>query len=276
MMPPLRETRCRRIVQPCRPSVVVLGAVLAVVGLWGPGAAAAQDREPGRHGLTLELGARQEGVDDAVASPVRYTAVAFLVGASYTYRPSDWRVGVAGHWSASRLEPDGLDDPSIFEDALSVALDAWAARRVWRSDSGRWAAFLGPAAAVELGLRRHDFGRGQKRYDNGFIGLELAGMLEWSPSWGGKLTERVMVPVAGLAVRTSYTGLASEGPETTVALPPTFLLLRHRLAYVRPLTRRLALSVHHEGSYVRHTEPLELAVAWQRLGIGLQLHWGAP
>lgn len=259
----------------CSPLAVL--AVLTAACLWAPVRAVAQGPDPGRHGLSVDIGARSEGVDDELASPARYTGGAPIVGAAYLYRPPAWRMGVSGSWSTPRLEPTGVDDPAMFEDALTVALDAWAARRVWRSGNGRWAAFIGPGLAVDMGLRRHELGDdAQQRYDNGFVGLEAVGLLEWSPAWGGRLVGRVMAPVLGLAARTSYTGLASEGPEITVALPPTFLLLRHRLAYVYPVGDRLALSVHHEGSFLRHTEPLELAVAWQRLGVGLQLRWGRP
>lgn len=255
-----------------------LAAVLLLVCLSAPGdAASAQLRDTARHELVLHLGTTAQAVDDALASPVRYTGDAFLAGAAYAYRPATWRVGVSGSWGTSPLEPVGVARTSASDDAFSVAVDAWAARRVWRSGEGRWAAFVGPGAAVEVGLRRYEFGTGsERRYDNGFLGLQVAGLLEWSAPWGGRLAERVAVPVVGLAARTSYPGLASEGPDLSVALPPTFVLLRHRLDYVHPLNDWAALSVHHEGSFLRHTDPLEHAVAWQRVGAGVRLRWGGP
>lgn len=251
-------------------------ALMLLIGV--PAAVSAQAAATAApHGVALEGGVRWQGLDDALASTLRYASEAVAVGAAYRYRRPEWRIGVAGTWSATRASPVGPDDGTLYEEALHITLDHWLARRVWRSGGGHWAAFVGPAAALELGLRRHTYGEHRaQRYDNAFIGLEGTALLEWSPAGGHRLTERVAVPLAGLALRTSYTGLARHSPRVSVDLPPTFVLFRHRLDYRLRISRRLALEVHHEGSVLRHTQPLELAVAWHRVGAALELVWGAP
>ena len=261
-------------------TVVLAGLVTAL-----PVRAAAQSdparAEAGRagafpgHGVRIEPGVRWEGIDDALASASRYRARSQNVAAGYRYRSDRWRAGLAGSWTASRLLPSGLESPDTYEEALFITVDSWLTRRVWASANGRWAAFAGPAAAVDVGLRRHEYG-GQRsyRYDNAFVGLEAAGILEWTTPGGVRLSERIMLPLGGLAVRTGYTALASEGVAVSFDLPPDLLLFRHRLEARLPLRRWLALSAHHEGSLLRHDHPLELAQAWHRVGVAVEFAWG--
>ncbi|MFO7893784.1 MAG: hypothetical protein R6U63_08620 [Longimicrobiales bacterium] len=255
-----------------------LAVALPLAVLTPPAAAQSPTMAPlPPHGTLLEGGLRWHGVDDALASAARYQGDAVTLGAAHRYRSAGWRIGLGGSWTAGRLYPAGLEDPTSYEESLSVTVDNWFARRVWRSGDGRWAAFAGPAVAVDVGLRRHAYGGDPSyRYDNAFMGVEATAILEWWPTGGGRLSERVAVPLAGLAVRTDYTGLAAPGPRVSVDLPPTFLLFRHRLEYRLPVRGRLALNVHHEGSVLRHTEPLDHAVAWHRLGLALEIAWGAP
>ena len=256
-------------------TLALIGAALAL-----PAGAASQsgtDRveRPPRYGVRVEPGVRWEGLDDALASASRYRARSQNVAGGFRYRSDRWRAGLAGSWTASRLLPSGLENPDTYEEALFVTADTWLGRRVWASADRRWAAFAGPAIAVEVGLRRHEYGLQRSyRYDNAFVGLEAAGILEWTAPNGVRVSERVMLPVAGVAIRTGYTALASEGAFVSFDLPPGFLLFRHRLEARLPLRGWLALSAHHEGSLLRHGDPLELALAWHRVGLALELAWG--
>lgn len=173
-----------------------------------------------------------------------------------------------------RLTP-AVGSRSTHEKATAMSLDAWALRRVWRSAGGRWAAFAGPAIAGDMGLRRHYYRLDQSTsYDNAFLGLEATGLLEMDAEGLGRIAGRVMVPLAGVSVRTPYTTLASPGPEVRVGIPPSFVLLKQRLELRNLVGNRFIFGFFYEGVLVRHPEPLDLGVAWHRFGVVLEVAWG--
>lgn len=158
-----------------------------------------------------------------------------------------------------------------------MSVDAWALRRLWRSVGGRWAGFVGPAMAGDLGRRRHYYRLDQSTgFDNAFLGLEVAGLVEMDAEGLGRVAGRVMVPVAGVSVRTPYTTLASPGPEVRLETPPSFVLLKHRLDLRSPVGNGFVFGFLYEGVLIRHSEPLDLGVAWHRFGVELELAWGRP
>lgn len=253
-----------------------LAAACVAGAAWGAPAAGQALDSLGRHGVALEAGRLWQGIADDLASPARYRGDAGIAGAAYRYRGTAWRLGASVARAGARLTPAMGSGPG-HEEVTAMSLDGWALRRVWRSAGGRWAAYAGPALAADMGLRRHYYRLDQSTaYDNAFIGLEAAGLLEVELAGLGRVSERVMLPVAGVAVRTAYTGLAGSGPDVTVGLPPSFVLLRHRLDIRNPVSDRLVFGFLYEGTLVRHDAPLELAVAWQRLGVSLELTWGRP
>lgn len=228
----------------------------------------------GRHRFGLEAGKLWQGIEDALASPSRYEGQAAVVGASYRFRGETWRLGASVAWARPRMTTAPRPRPT-YEEATAASLDSWVLRRVWRSTGGRWAAFVGPAVAGDMGLRRHYYRLDQSiSYDNAFLGLEAAALLEWDAAGLGRIAGRVMLPVAGVSVRTPYTTLAGSGPEVRVGVPPSFVLLRHRLDLRNPVGDRLVFGFLYEGTLVRHSEPLDLGVAWHRLGVVLEYGWG--
>lgn len=252
-----------------------VAAAAVVVAVCGTPARAQAD-EAGPHRVALEAGKLWEGIDDALASPTRHEGHAAVVGVSYRFRGETWRLGGSMARATIRLTP-AVGSRSTHEKATAMSLDAWALRRLWRSAGGRWAAFAGPAIAGDMGLRRHYYRLDQStRYDNAFLGLEATGLLEMDAEGLGRIAGRVMVPLAGVTVRTPYTTLGSPGPEVRVGIPPSFVLLKQRLDLRSPVGNTFVFGFMYEGVLVRHPEPLDLGVAWHRFGVVLELAWGSP
>lgn len=251
-------------------------AAFLVAVLWAAPVGAQTLDSLGRHGFGVEAGRLLQGIEDHLASSVRYEGSAAVAGVWYQYRGVDWRLGASLSRAGLRLSP-AVGPRSSYEEATSMSFDAWALRRVWGSDSERWAVSAGPGVAGDMGLRRHYYRADQSTtYDNALLGLEATGLLEWTVPGLGVVSERVMLPVAGVAFRTAYTGLASSGPDVTVGLPPSFVLLRHRFEIRGAVGERTVIGFLYEGSLARHGDPLDLAVAWRRLGVSLELLWGRP
>jgi hypothetical protein len=275
MTRPLQDGRWVPLLAARAVAAASVNAALCVAAAVCPAPAGAQGGGVGPHRFGLEAGKLWAGVEDALASPTRYEGNAAVVGASYRFHGQTWRLGGAVARAALRLTP-AVGTGSTHEQATAVSLDAWVLRRLWRSAGGRWVAFVGPAIAGDLGRRRHFYRLDQSTsFDNAFLGLEAAGLLEMDAEGLGRIAGRVMVPVAGVSVRTPYTTLASSGPEVRLEVPPTFMLLKHRLDLRSPVGNGFVFGFLYEGVLIQHKEPLDLAVAWHRFGVELEFAWGS-
>lgn len=228
----------------------------------------------GPHRVAVELGGLWQGVDDPMATPLRYTGTGLALGARYERLGERWRWGVRAVGAVPRLSGPLYDADSGYADTSWLSGAGYLLRQVWRRP-GRLTVWAGPGLAGEASTRRHTYAPdGALDFDSGFLAVQLAGLAELELDRYGRLSEALAVPVAGLAVRKEYTGVEGRGPVVTLALPPSLLLVHHRLTYRLPATGTVGAYLFHEASLVRHTEPLELASITHRLGVAVQWTWG--
>lgn len=228
----------------------------------------------GPHRVAVELGGLWQGVDDRMATPLRYTGTGLALGVQYERRGDRWRWGLRAAGAMPRLSGPLYDADSGYAETSWLTGVGYLLGRVWRRP-GRLTVWAGPGLAGEASRRRHTYvADGELDFDSGFLAVHLAGLAELELGRYGRLSETLAVPVAGLAVRKEYTGVEGRGPVVTLELPPSLLLVHHRLTYRLPGTDAVGAYLFHEGSLVRHTEPLELASISHRLGVAVQWTWG--
>lgn len=252
--------------------VRVLRCGLAVVALC-PGAAVGQDTVPdpsgAAHVLALEGAGLWQGLDDAMASPLRYRGAAGAMAAAYRGAAGSWRWGVHGAWARTRLASSLDDGLGGYEEAAWVFADVRVTRRVhtWERVTFR----AGTGLAGEVGTRRHQYTETDwLSFRNGVVALQAVLEAEAALGRAGRLAGTLALPVAGLAVRKEYAGVVGRPPRVMFGFAPSLILVSHGLEYrvdlVGPLTARASVN----GTWVRHDDPAELASVSQRIGLALE------
>lgn len=218
------------------------------------------------HRLAVEVAGLLQGLDDRMASPVRYSGTGVAVGITYGGRAGPWQWDARGVLAGPRLTSRITTAVGGFEDTAWGALSADLVRRLWRRP-GVWVG-AGAGVAAELGVRRHVYTHDTwLNFRNTFVALQAAVRGEVAVG-RGRLTETLALPVLGVSVRKEYAGVIRREPRIDVAFPP-FLAARHRLAYHRPVIAAFGVRLFHEASLIRHDRP-ELAFLSHRLGAAIE------
>lgn len=228
---------------------------------------------PGR--FALEPAAQWQGLDDRMASPVRYRGASAAVGASYTSGPGAWQWSVRATAAWPRMTSRLTTLDGGYEETFQASGGAELLRTVW--DHGRFRGRVGPGLAGTSGVRRHVYGRDSwLNFSNAFVALQVVGRAELDLGRAGGLSETLALPVLGVAVRKEYASVTRREQTTTLAVPPSFLMIRHRLEYRVPGHRAVGARLFHETLVLRHREPLDLATVVQRLGVALEWRRRTP
>lgn len=250
------------------------GLVGLLLVLLGPGSSTAQGPgtggEPPDHGLAVEVGGVWQGVDDLMATPLRYTGTGLMLGLAYQHAWGEWTGSVRGAGALPRLHsPLGDPDAGYAESSWFVGASRLLRRLAQRP--GTYAIWAGPGLTGELASRRHTYTSGsQLDFDTGILALQAVGRLDLDLGRYGGLSEALALPVVALAVRKEYASVAGRSPRTTLGLPPSLLLVHHRLVYRLPADGAVRAYAVHETSLARHDDVLELASVSHRLGIAVE------
>lgn len=243
-----------------------------------PAPSRAQDPEPDtatvRSRVALEAAYLAQGLDDVMASPVRYAGVAPALGLGYAADAGDWHWSVRVVGTGPRLTSRLTATDGGYEKTAWVAGSAELLRQVWAA--GAFRVWAGPGLEVTSGLRRHVYdAENWLNFGNTFVGLQAVARGGLAIG-GGELSETLAASVLGVAVRKAYASVIDGEQRVRVGLPPGFLMLRHRLEYRVPGRGAVGARVFHEVLLVRDTRPLDLASAVQRVGLALEWRWGQP
>lgn len=250
------------------------GLVGLLLALLVPGSAPAQGPGTGGeapdHRLAVEVGGVWQGVDEIMATPLRYTGTGLMLGLAYQRRWSEWRWSVRGAGALPRLHsPVQAPDAGYAESSWFVGTSRLMRRLARRS--GRYALWAGPGLAGEVARRRHTYTTGsQLNFYGGLLALQVAGRVDVELGRYGHLSEALALPVAALAVRNEYAGVVGRPPRTTLGLPPSVFLAHHRLVYHLPADGAVRAYVVHESSLVRQDDSLGLASVSHRLGVAVE------
>jgi hypothetical protein len=253
---------------------------LAVTALLaGPAAAQAPDTAGApdrRHVLALEAAGLRQGLDDAMASPLRYRGTGVAAGAGYEGAGRVWRWDARVVYAANHLTSRLADEQGSYEDGAWVFASAALLRRAGGGGEGGVAVWLGPAVAVELGTRRHMYtGNDWLNFRNTLVALQAAAQAEIGVA-GGRVSGVLALPVVGLAVRKEYAGVVGRSPRVVVSAPPSLVLMRQRVQYRTAVKGSLGAAVFLDSTLLRHDDPMDLASISHRLGVSLDWTLGAP
>lgn len=247
--------------------------LVGLLALLAAAPAAAQGAGSGGEGgdrLAVEVGGIWWGVDDLMASPLRYTGTGLTVGLAYQGRSGGWRWSIRSSGALPRLHSPLNDADAGYAEASWIGGTGRLLKRL-RQRSGRYAIWAGPGLAGEVERRRHTYAEGsQLVLYSGLLALQATGRVDVQLGRFGRLSETLALPLVGLAVRKEYAGVPGRPPRTTLGLPPSLLLLQHRLIYRLPADGALRAYVLHESSVVRHDDPLALASVSHRLGVAVE------
>lgn len=215
------------------------------------------------------------GTDDRMASPVRYGGHGFALGASAAGGRGDLRWTVSADFSRPRLTSRLTTDEGGYEETARTSGYAELLRSVW--DNGAARVWAGPGIGLIAGVRRHVYDMDTwLNFGNAFGALQAVGRLDVSLGRAGRISETLALPVVGVAVRKAYASVTRREQAVTLALPPDFLMIRHRLEYRVPTGAPVGARLFHEGLFLRHRDPLDLATVVHRVGMALEWRRRTP
>lgn len=257
---------------PASPRSLGLVRLAAGIALLAATGAAAQQVGGPDHSIALEGGMLWSGVDDEMASPLRYRGEAPVLVVRYGQSRGEWRLDAFGGGARSRLVSSRTTALSGYEDARWITGGVSLVRRV--AGAGPVAVWLGAAASAEGSIRRHQYTRDNwVNYTAALGAVQAAGRLEWLRPGGGRLLAELAAPVVGVALREPYAAVPGEAAELRPGFPPDLLFLRHRLEYRQPVAGGFSAAVSHEVSYLGHPAPEAYGSVAQRLTVSLGWEW---
>lgn len=243
--------------------------------LAGPAAAqTATGSPPPAHQLAVDVGGFWHGLDDHMASPLRYTGRGPGTGASYVGEAGPWRWALRGGVAGPRLSSRLSDSEGSYEEMAWRGASGELLWRAWRNRP--FTVWTGAGLAVESAARRHLYVTDAwLNFTNTFVALQAAARAELSLERWGRVAGTFALPVVGVAVREEYAGVIGRARRVSLAAPPAFLFARHRLEYRLPVETVLDVRAFHEATLLRHRDPEPLASVSHRLGMMLVWNWGA-
>lgn len=246
-----------------------LTAVIAVLAATGT---AAQQAGGSDHSVALEGGMLWSGVDDEMASPLRYRGEAPVLMARYGQSRGEWRLEAFAGGARSRLSSARTTPVSGYEDARWLTGGVSLLRRV--AGAGAVDVWIGAAASAEGSIRRHQYTRDNwVNYTAALAAVQAAGRLEWLRAGGGRLMAELAVPVVGVALREPYAAVPGAATQLRPGIPPDLLFLRHRVEYRQPIAGGSWAAISHEASYLGHPDPEPYDSVAQRLTVSLGWGW---